>query len=474
LVEATAPGSVIFEPDPASFRDPAGRIFKDGTRVVRAISHSGIDNWVAVRDSSTFISMVERGWVVASKPVAIPAGETPLSDAAAVISHPRLPFISHPFEWCFEALKTAALHHLDVHIEALGSDITLADASAYNIQFIGSRPIFIDALSFRPYVAGSVWDGYRQFCEQFLYPLLLESTSGINANAWYRGTIEGLSARQIRRMLPLRYKFSPKVWKHVILPDILTGAITTDSLEDAGRQLGGHGIPKTSLINLLRGIRGWIETLQRYGGATTWDKYSSAVSYNQDATQAKHMAVSEFVSEISPDMLWDIGCNQGEFSLVACKAGAKYVVGWDLDVGAVNQAFLSARECEAPFTPLLIDIANPTPSQGWAQTERPGMAERGPADAVLALALVHHLAIGRNIPIPHIVSWLTQNAHSGLVEFVPKEDPQVKRMLALRNDIFPHYDKESFASALSQHARIERVIQVGETGRELFWFTRDS
>ena len=454
-------------PDPGSFRDPAGRVYHDGDRIVRAISPQGIDDWRAVRDTGLLDRLAAQGSVIASDPIDAPAD---FDESHEYVAHPRLPFISYPYEWGFEALKAAALLHLDVHLEALAADVTLVDSSAYNIQFEGPRPIFIDVLSFRPYQEGGLWDGHRQFCEQFLYPLLLEAKVGVSPGAWYRGALEGITAADLRRVLPFRQRLSPRVWKHVIAPTMLANLARKMDQVEVGRDVAKPKLPKAVLEAMLRGLRGWIDQLALKDQVTVWGDYSSATSYADEGRVAKTALVGEFVAAVKPRMLWDIGCNAGEFSFVASDAGAAHVVGWDADTNAVSQAFIEARRRDAWLTPLLADLANPTPSQGWAQAERPGMAERGPADALLALALVHHLAIGRNIPVPGVVDWLVSLAPVGLVEFIPKTDPQIQRMLAFRNDIFAGYDRDAFVAAFTARARIERIVPVGESGREMIWY----
>ncbi|MEN8196726.1 MAG: class I SAM-dependent methyltransferase, partial [Pseudomonadota bacterium] len=192
--------------------------------------------------------------------------------------------------------------------------------------------------------------------------------------------------------------------------------------------------------------------------------------YAPAETDAKKAFVARFAETVRPAMVWDIGCNTGEFSLTALEAGAGYAVGWDTDQNALDIAFRRAADSGAAFIPLYGDAANPAPSQGWAQAERPGWLDRGPADAVLALAVVHHLAIGRNVPLPAMVDWLVRLAPTGVVEFADKDDPQVQRMLSLRKDIFPDYGLESFLAAVKTRARVVETQTLNPSGRTLVWF----
>jgi ribosomal protein L11 methylase PrmA len=176
------------------------------------------------------------------------------------------------------------------------------------------------------------------------------------------------------------------------------------------------------------------------------------------------------VRAVKPRTLWDLGCNTGEYSLAATQAGAGYVIGFDYDIGALDEAFRRSAEVKAPFLPLFFDAANPSPSQGWRQRERSGLHDRADSDALLALAFEHHLTIGRNVPIPDFLDWLLSLAPRGLIEFVEKTDPTVQKMLAMREDIFENYTLEHFGRALEARTRVLKRERLANSSRWLFWY----
>lgn len=458
------------EADTGSYRDIAGRVYHVDDRVFRTVNDTAAADFDFLRQSGLLDALVADGR-------AVPAEDADFGDlgvladgARYVLQHPRLPFISYPYEWSFSEMKAAALLHLDVHLEALARGLTLSDASAYNVQFIGARPIFIDTLSFRRYRDGEFWDGYRQFCEQFLNPLLLRALVGLPHNAWYRGSFEGIPGGELKRLIPLRRRLSWNVFTHVILHAAL-GSASGNQPQLQRKDIEGRRLPAKSFENLLRGLRNWIHRLRPADRtATFWRDYEVFKSYAPAESDAKKSFVARFAQTARPAMVWDIGCNTGEFSLTALKNGAGYVVGWDTDQNALDIAFHRSSDNNAAFTPLYGDAANPTPSQGWAQAERAGWLGRAPADAVLALAVVHHLAIGRNVPLPAVVDWLVRLAPTGIVEFADKDDFQVRRMLSLRKDIFPDYTLESFLTAVKTRARIVETQTLSPSGRTLVWF----
>ncbi|MHA1600307.1 MAG: class I SAM-dependent methyltransferase [Alphaproteobacteria bacterium] len=463
-------------PDPGSFRDPSGRIYHCDGKVYRTITRLAVDDFEFVRGTGLIERLVSDGRVIAGDlvspdgfPNGIPGG---LDEGTAhVVEHPRLAFISYPYEWPFPALKAAALLHLGIQIDALEAGVALSDASAYNIQFRGARPVFIDLLSFRRYQDGEMWTGHRQFCEQFLNPLLLRAKCGVAHNAWYRGTQEGITAGDLRRLLPWTSKLSRNILLHVVAQSAFQKAPMMPSTN--GSALLKTGFPVASYRRMLVGLRGWIETLEPADtGKTVWQDYAKSHSYADDEIAAKQDYIADFARAVTPELIWDLGCNTGNFSAIALRNGAKCAIGFDMDQGALEQAFARAAAEDLPFTPLYLDGANPSPGQGWNECERQGFASRASADAVIALAFVHHLAIGRNIPLPDLADWLTRLAPHGVIEFVPKQDPMVQRLLALREDIFPDYTVEHFQQCLSQSAEIVEARTVTQSGRTLIHFRR--
>lgn len=395
-----------------------------------------------------------------------------LSDCRYVLEHPKLPFISYPYEWCFSALRAAALLQLDLLTEALERDIMLSDASAYNIQFDGSKPVFIDVLSFRPYSDGEYWTAHQQFCDQFLNPLLLSAKGGIGFNAWFRGNIEGITSQDLNQLLPWFRKLSLRVVMHVTLPVRLqsgTRRNTAARLDNVARR----SLPRSSLSNMISSLRSWIASLslpsQKRGD---WNSYETVNSYDNQATQTKEEFTRRFASAVKPTILWDIGCNTGKYADIALQAGAVKAIGFDSDAEAVETAFARSAKTGTSFLPLVLDLANPSPGQGWRGIERKSLLDRANADGMIAYAVLHHLSIGRNIPLAEAVSWLTDIAPEGVIEFVEKEDPMVRQMLRLRTDIFDDYHRDAFLAEIRKRAEIVETCEVIKGRRLLVWYRR--
>jgi ribosomal protein L11 methylase PrmA len=457
--------------DAGSFRDPRGHVHVEAGRVFRTITRTGIEDFRKVEATGLFRRLVDAGRLVDFREVDARIYGFDDPEVVALLEHPRLPFVSHPYEWGFQLLKRAALLQLEIGLEALREGVTLTDATAYNVQFVGAEPRFIDHLAFRPYREGEFWTAHRQFCEQFLNPLLLRAKLGVSHNAWYRGTLEGIATTDLNRMLPLRKKVSWNVFTQVVLQAHFQNA----SLDRSARAAvsSTRGLPRPAFESLLVSLRDWVTTLEPLGAPeTVWGDYADRNSYSDRAAGQKREFVESFAAAVRPELLWDIGCNTGEYSEAALRGGAGYVVGFDADQTALDKAFARARDKRLPFLPLYLDAANPAPSQGWSERERKGLGARADSDALLALALIHHLAIGRNVPLVGVVDWLVSLAPEGVIEFVPKSDPMVCELLRLREDIFPDYDYKHFEASVLKRAEIVRAEGVADSERQLVWYRR--
>ena len=455
--------------DSGSFRDPSGRVHRAGDRIFRTIGSKAAADYEAARDSGILRKYVEKKVLIDSQEV--DASEFDFSNDSVdyVVEHPKISFVSYPYEWSFALLKEAALFHLDFQCELLDDGFVLSDASAYNVQFDGPRPIFIDLLSIRKYREGEYWLAHNQFCEQFLNPLLMQSHIGLPHNDWFRGRLEGITSAAISRMLPAYKKLSFRMLTHVTGPARLQARSERSHTAEAVRR----PLSKSAYRGLLGHLRRWINTLEPAGSDTQWQDYGEFHSYSESEEQAKMKFVADFVAETKPDVLWDIGCNTGAYSEVALGAGARKVIGFDFDHGSLDRALSRAQSEDLDLLPLFLDGANPSPDQGWAQRERMGLTGRKNADSIVALAFIHHLAIGRNIPLDDAVDWLMGFAPRGLIEFVQKDDPTVLDMLSLREDIFDDYTERAFLDSIESRGSVVSTRRNPDNGRLLVVYERN-
>lgn len=453
-----------------SFRDPAGGVFEADDVIYRSVSAVGAPHYEAAIAAGVLDSLVTDGALVPYERMAPSSVE---ADAGMVhlLKHPRLAVISHPYEWSFSLLKDAAIFQLELLIRLLDQGFTLSDASAYNIQFDGHRPIFIDHLSIRPYRDGEFWLAHRQFCEQFLNPLVLRSALGVAHNAWYRGNLEGIPVADLARLLPLRRRLSWNVFVHILLQDRFQQSAA--SPVDLRETLQQRQLPKAQFRAMLVQLLGWIGRMTPAGTrATTWAGYAANNTYSAQDGEAKRRFVADFAASSGAGSVVDLGCNTGDYAMICLDNGVGRVLGFDFDQQALDGAHSRSKSENLNFLPLFLDARNPSPDQGWLQGERLGFGQRFKADAVLALAFEHHLAIAHNVPLDQTLDFILSIAPQGVVEFVPKDDPTIKTMLALREDIFPDHVEGRFRQLLAARATIVREEQISSSGRRMFAFRK--
>jgi ribosomal protein L11 methylase PrmA len=453
---------------PSSFRDPSGFIFlKDGV-LYRQVDHRYRASWDALHDSGLHAELISQGLLVAHEEADLALAPEP--NAYRVIRPERIPFISYPYEWSFSQLQDAALLTLRIQQLALQRGMILKDASAYNVQFRAGRPVLIDTLSFEPYREGEPWVAYRQFCQHFLAPLALMSLRDVRLLQLLRVHIDGIPLDLASQLLPRRTRLRFGLLTHLHLH--ARNQLRHADAAAKGEPSRALRVSRNGLLGLIDSLRATVGKLRWKPAGTEWGDYYDDTNYTTTGAAHKAELVGKMLGAASPARVWDLGGNTGVFSRLAVEAGAE-VVSWDVDPAAVEKNYLRLRDEGArPLLPLVLDLTNPSPSLGWANRERMSLAERGPADLVMALALIHHLAISNNVPLAHVAAFLAPLARHLLIEFVPKDDSQVQRLLATREDVFADYGQAGFEAAFAAHYEVLDRQPIQETTRTLYLLRR--
>jgi hypothetical protein len=452
-----------------SFRDPSGHVFRRNGTLYRQINRRSRDDFHALTTSGLYDELTAEALLIPHRDADLALADT--DDACAVIEPEPLEFVSYPYEWCFGQLKDAALLTLDIERRALERGMTLRDATAYNVQFRGAQAVFIDTLSLGKQPEGEPWVAYRQFCEHFLAPLALMALRDIRCGELLRHYLNGIPLDLASEMVPRRTYARFGLLLHLHMHSRAQRRYEGNRAADAVRRSGGS-MSRDALLKLIDNLRATIEHLTWDPSGTEWADYVSDNNYSGAATDSKARTVREMLSSVRPSTVWDLGANTGQFSRVAAEV-APSVVSFDLDPAAVERNYrMARRERTDRILPLVLDLTNPSAAQGWAHSERQSLEQRGPADAVLALALIHHLAISNNVPLAGIADYFARLCRSLVIEFVPKTDSQVKRLLASREDVFPSYTEKGFVAAFERRFDIRAVADVAESDRRLFLMTR--
>ena len=443
--------------EPSSFRDPHGFVYTRAGALYRQINPPAAADWAAFEESGLGTELINKRWLVAHEQVGLELAAD--AAAVAVIRPEPVPFISYPYEWTFSQLRDAALLTLDVQEAALGRGMSLRDASAFNVQFVDGRPILIDTLSFEITKEGEPWIAYRQFCEHFLAPLAVMALRDPSLSVLLRPHLDGIPLELASRLLPTRTRFRPGLAAHLHLHARAQGSARKHA--PAGMD-GGSRRPQISqnrLLALIAHLRSTVQGLDLRPRGTTWAEYGDRPrSYSAEAAAAKASIVESMLHEMTGSRVWDLGANTGDFSRIAAEQG-KSVLAIDSDWAAAERHYRSLKERhEKRILPLVADVAAPSPALGWASRERRSLLDRADADVVLALAIVHHLAIGRNVPLAEIGALLARLGTETIIEFVPKSDFMVQEMLASREDIFSSYDLPTFRKTLGiTHVAVAEV-----------------
>ena len=449
-----------------SFRDPCGRVFTNGGRLLREIHGSYAPDYQQLLASGLYQRLVDRALLVPHE--AAPAALALSPDAFAVIEPERIPFVSYPFEWTAEQLRAAALTTLRVQRTAVEHGMTLKDASAYNVQFKGVTPVFIDTLSFERWDEGTPWVAYRQFCQHFLGPLAVMTSVDQRLGSLSRTFIDGVPLDLAARLLP---------WSAMVRPALLVHLRfhARSQARHADRALpaeaaGGFG--RRSMLGLIDHLESSVERLASKPARGAWVDYYAQTSYSVSAMADKTRVIAAVIDRERPAVVWDVGSNTGAFAELAAARGA-YVVAFDTDHACVAKLFADCKERgETRVLPLVMDLSNPTERLGWNHTERYSLADRGPADLVLALGLIHHLYFGNQVTFAAAAAFFRQIARTLAIEFVPAADAQVAPMAARVPARAAAYGVEEFERAFAAEFSIDETIQLRDSPRCIYVMRR--
>lgn len=455
----------------SSFRDPSGFVFKRDGVIFRQIHKSYEAQYEHLMSSGLYDQLVSRKLLVPHEEV---AGQgLSIENVYKIIKPQQIPYVSYPYEWCFSQLKDAALCTIEIQKLAIDYGMVLKDASAYNVQFIGSQCIFIDSLSFDFYSEGEPWVAYKQFCQHFVAPLSLMSKKDIRLSQLLRIYIDGLPLDLVSRLLPKTSWLNYSLLTHIHLHSKTQQAFANVAASEKPK-INSRKISKFSYKALMESIGSCVQNQKLKSSDTEWGEYYSDTNYIEDSMRNKEKMVLEFLRAIPTrtSILHDLGSNNGRFSRVAAEAGF-HVISQDIDPIAVEKNYRQAKSDRVNnILPLLQDLTNPSNDMGWALTERDSFLRRCEGVAVMALALIHHLAISNNVPLSKQSEFFATFADHLLIEFVPKEDSQVRRLLATRKDIFTEYSEAGFERAFKARFNILRKESIEGSHRKLYLLER--
>lgn len=442
--------------EPGSFRDRTARVFYYNGSVFRGLNQHAWHEWERLLSTSFFSRAVAEGKIVATEQ-ADPSELPKLAEnfGQRVLKHETIPFVSYPYEWPFGMLKDAALLQLELLISSIEEGMILKDSSSFNVQWVGTRPIFIDIPSFKTLSEGEPWVGYRQFCQLFLYPLFLQAYKNISFQSWLRGNLDGIEPEQCQRLMSFRDYFRRGIFSHVFLQAKAQSQFAQTN-RDIRNDLRKAGFDVRLIKANIKSLQNLVKQLEWKQEQSTWSDYTSNNSYDSDDSEKKVSFVTSSIGSRDWNFVWDLGCNTGNFSRIAAER-ARHVIALDADQLAVERFYQTLKSEErSKILPLVCNIADPSPNLGWRGLERKELMKRGKPDLVLCLALIHHLVLTANIPLKEIIEWLSELDSDLIIEFVTKQDPMVHQLLRNKDDIYKDYKQEYFERCLSARFSIVR------------------
>jgi ribosomal protein L11 methylase PrmA len=457
----------------SSFRDPAGFVFEHSGQIYRQINQDGADDYEHFISSGLYQKLIDEKLLVPHKEIKDTKKFGEHKKRYKVIQPDLVPFISYPYEWTFHQLKDAALLTLKVQKIALEYGMILKDSSAYNVQFIGKRPVFIDTLSFWRHTEGDPWEGYKQFCEHFVAPLAICAYDSPDILPALRVFLDGIPLNLTTNLLPSRARMRVGLMSHLYLHS--SSQNRYEKLDESKqRSTKTRKVSPMALNGLIASLENTVKKLKLSKRDTQWGDYYTFTNYSDNSFEEKKKIVKQLLTKINPKTVWDMGANDGTFSNIAADLGA-YTLAFDIDAKAVEQNYGVRDERDDLILPLVQDLSNPSPSLGWAHAERHSLEERGPADVTMSLALIHHLAISNHAPFSQIASFFARISKNLIIEFVPKGDSKVELLLSsFSRNKFDGYTEENFEAAFSKYFRLVEKKPVKGSKRVIYLYRTKS
>ena len=454
-----------FTHHPSSYRDPSGFIFTRDNNLYRQVNKIFAADYDYFISSGCYAKLVAEQLLVPHE--VISENLTGSAEWHTTLMPATIPFITYPYEWSFDMLKNAALLTLRLLKEAIGFGMILKDATPYNIQWMQGRLVFIDTLSFEKYNEAEPWVAYHQFCEQFLGPLLLMHYRKMPLQPLLLAWPEGIPLNVTKSLLPSRSRFSLYTYLHIHL----NAKVSSKSKPGEAKKVT---FTKQKLLNLVNSLESLVKRLTLPPQKSTWSEYYEEASGRDNYLEEKKKMISEWTASLQGvSMAADLGANDGVFAQLLAKQKI-YTLAADLDPYCINNLYHAIKKSdEKNIQPLIADLSNPSPAIGLNNEERSSLTARIKVDLGLALALIHHLAIGRNIPFEKIAEFFAGICKKYLViEFVPKTDEKVTLMLSGKKDIYQNYSETGFSEAFQPYFHISRKEAIAGSGRVLYLMTK--
>ncbi|GAB6185398.1 class I SAM-dependent methyltransferase [Thermopirellula anaerolimosa] len=459
-----------------SYRDPSGYVFFRGGRVFRAIDEPCFETLQRLEAAGLLSRWMDRRLLVNSRFVNEPALKGQLEAEHPgyhrFLEHERISPVSFPYEWSFSMLADAAILTLDLQLEAIEAGYSLKDGTPFNIQFRGPHPVFIDLPSIERPRRLDLWYALGQFNRTFLFPLLLHRHRGWDLRSYFLGNLDGRDSNAVVRSFGALGRWKPSLWLDVTLPWLLERMAERRPRRPAPVTAAPSVNREPVRLNLQRLRRKIVKLRDSHRPAGLWARYTAICNYDVQAEEGKKSFVRRMLGAASPASVLDLGCNTGDYALLAAESGCA-VTAVDQDPESIDVLYRRAKDAAAPILPLVVDATNPSPALGFRLAERPSFYERARADCVFALALIHHLVVSGNLSLAATCDLFDDLTREHLLlEFVPPDDDMFQRLTRFRHDSFEHLTPAACRKVFGERFAIVEEYAVPHSKRILFWMRK--
>jgi len=450
--------------DNSSFRDYHSLVGYDGSKIKRLLHIDYIKHYRKLIDSGLYDNLVQKKLLVAHD-----ENKSNFNvDYTIELTPQTIPFISYPYEWSFNQLKDAAILTLEINKIALEYGMILKDSSVYNVQFYGSKPIFIDTASFEIYDEGKPWSAYQQFCRHFLAPLALCSYKDLNLKQLFLSNIDGIPLALCNKLLPRSSLLNLGIFLHIWLNAL---GLRTKSINKSTK-LSTYKQSKAKVIAIQEHLLSTIKKLNWKLGQSQWANYYVNTNYSKNDEIQKESIVSLWVGQLGVSTILDLGANDGRYSRLLAKQ-ADLVISTDYDETAIELNYLLSKKMDLNNVQTLhLDFANPAPAIGFANCERKSFLQRVDVDLILALALIHHLVITHDLPFEKLASQLAKMTRFLIIEFPQREDEKVIQISQAKPYQYKSYTHENFINSFGQYFNLKSVEVISGNNRSIYLYER--
>ncbi len=438
-----------------SFRDPSGRVYIDNNRILRKINIDKLFFFESLFSKEWFKDLEKNNKI--QKSVIISKSEKDFT-----VEHKFFPFHVMPHEMCDYQLYKSALLTLEIAIKLFENNLIIKDASAWNVFYIKSNPVFCDITSLEGWDGNPTWFAYGQFFRHYIIPLLLAKEINLDTSKVFVTNRDGLKPEEASKLLGIKKFKSIVSFEGIVLPLMF-------SRKKFKTKKFKPEISKKVFLQTLNRLKKYIIKLKPFRKKTTWIGYENNRDHYSEKDMKDKFSFLEGISRNNFNNVLDLGCNEGEYSKIFDSNGSN-VVSTDFDNECLNK--ICTNKNNNNLTVFKIDLSNPSPAIGWVNKEHESFIKRMEKkfDLVLCLGLIHHLQVTERVPLENILNMLENLTKKKLViEFVSNKDEKFEQLAGSNIELYLDYSQDYFETVIKKKFNILDKLNLKNAKRTLYY-----